>query len=59
MENLIWVLGHHRRERAGDDVSELGDRELNGEVPVLYGDMELYLQRGCVPNRAEILSDGE
>lgn len=32
---------------------------LTGEVLVLYGEMELYLQRCCVPNRAEILSDGE
>ena len=32
---------------------------LTGEVLVVYGDMELYLQRCCVPNRAEILSDGE
>ena len=31
---------------------------LTGEVLVLYGDMELYLQRCCLPNRAEI-SDGE
>jgi hypothetical protein len=32
-------------------------KKVTGEVLVLYGDMELYLQRCCVPNRAEILSD--